>query len=809
MGSARASKVVAAVILALLTSGPAAGASVKFRPRIGAAMGLFPLRAQRAPALATVIPLVYHGGAVMRGVTLHTIFWAPSGYRFSGPPSPSVPSYTSLVQQFASDVAGASGRSDNVFSLLNQYPDRTGLTRYAISYDPARDSILDTNPYPAKGRTCNSPSGAVTCVSDSALQAELLRVIHSHDPTAVGLHDLWLVMLPPDVDTCVSPESCATTAYAGYHSQVAAGPSPVVYAAIPDPLLEMNPPAGSDPQGNPEAEAALDVIGHEVAEAISDPTGTGWMDPNGFEIGDKCETGPQRGTPLGYGASGAPYNQLIGGHGYFIQSMWSNLDSGCRQSSSASAPPPNLPHVALSQYSSEVSGSNPAAASTSVLVGLLRGGAPVAAASGHTDGLGRWRVSLRTLGGKPAAVGDDRDELIVRYGRGARAELIQTGNGGNPFTASGWTGWFDLNHGYAVGSRSVLIAPCSQVGELTLRVNGASTGSPELACATGNDSARIQVAGLGPGTNLSLSSEDNRAPTASTPSGALVNLTVTLGEPGAVDPAMNPLIPFTSTGRAACTADLHAQRVSCTGLVPRGRYTLIRQRGSRQVIATADGSGTASFSSFARQRQERGSAAALSGGDLLTLRNSAARTLTALHVAHLRVDLTGASSAVRSGRCEPDGYLGAPISAPPTGHGVGQPGVAGLGLVCPHDGSAAGLSSDSLIALDDRSAGRTVTEVPLIEGTAPLQNATLYGPFRALAQAGFPTSDGTVRPVADQISVRIVRAGSHRVVFRARNVNTPAGVRVRRLPRGSYTATWLLRDAAGDTRTLRTQFVEA
>ena len=33
------------------------------------------------------IPAVYHGGSVMRNVTIHTIFWAPTGYRFDGSPA--------------------------------------------------------------------------------------------------------------------------------------------------------------------------------------------------------------------------------------------------------------------------------------------------------------------------------------------------------------------------------------------------------------------------------------------------------------------------------------------------------------------------------------------------------------------------------------------------------------------------------------------------------------------------------------------------------------------------------------------------
>ena len=53
------------------------------------------------------------------------------------------------------------------------------------------------------------------------------------------------------------------------------------------------------------------------------------MDPNGFEVADKCEN-PENGTPLGFAADGSPYNQVINGHQYLIQAMWSNARRGLR-----------------------------------------------------------------------------------------------------------------------------------------------------------------------------------------------------------------------------------------------------------------------------------------------------------------------------------------------------------------------------------------------------------------------------------------------------------------------------------------------
>jgi hypothetical protein len=197
------------------------------------------------------------------------------------------------------------------------------------------------------------------------------------------------------------------------------------------------------------------------------------------------------------------------------------------------------------------------------------------------------------------------------------------------------------------------------------------------------------------------------------------------------------------------------------------------------------------------------------GGDLLTLRNAAKRMLTRLHVARLRADLQGAQTIISSGRCEPGDYYGPALSDAPVSATIGVPGVSGSGLACPLSGRAKGLPINPIMQVDDQSDGQTRTEVPVIEGTAPLQDATLYGRFIALAQTGLPGLNGSTLPARARVTLTITRSGARRPAFRAANVAGGRGVWVRRLRRGSYHAKWVLIDANGDTRTLRTQFVEA
>jgi hypothetical protein len=341
-GRARSATALLAALIALLAVVPAAPAAAKatFKPRIHHAMGIIPARGSApSPPPSNGIPVAYHGGPVMRNATIHTVFWSPGGYRFSGAPGPGILGYQGLIQQFLADAAHDSGSTSNVFSVLNQYGDGSGNGSYTLRYNPAVDSVTDTHPYPAASDQCPSPSGTATCVSDLQIQQELDRLIGPGTAGQRGLSNVWFVFLPPDVDTCLSLGSCATNAYAGYHSLFDLGHGPTVYAVIPDPLLELTPPPGSDPEGNPEAEATVDTVAHEAVEALTDPDGTGWMDPNGFEAADKCETGPQEGTPLGSAPDGSPYNQVINGHEYLIQDIWSNARDGCTGSTCGSSAP--------------------------------------------------------------------------------------------------------------------------------------------------------------------------------------------------------------------------------------------------------------------------------------------------------------------------------------------------------------------------------------------------------------------------------------------------------------------------------------
>jgi hypothetical protein len=839
------------VCLVLGATASSALATPVFHPRVKNALGLMPTVNKQgvfAPvfdplASGQLTPVTYHGGSVMTAcnnpacssttpITIHTIFWDGGTNPFQGSPNParSVPTYEGLVEQFFTDVAADSTGINaapgactttaqgncNVFTVEPQYGEQNGATTatpgsYDIAYDTtnANDLILDHDAYPSKADQCASPADTAVCITDAQVQQEVDSVVSSHGD-ARGLHDLWYVFLPTGVDECITAGVCGTNAFGGYHSlSNVNGHGVTIYAITIDPVIETGGIAqGVDPQGNPDAEITADIAAHETNEAMTDPTGVGWLDPNGFEMADKCES-PQRGTLLGFaGPDNAPYNQVINGDDYMLQEMWANDDGtgnpDCVQAATTTDTGLPLPQVNLTQFSGGVSGNiGSATAGIPVEVMLVRADQTVADRSATTDSTGAWSLTGPTALQHP--VGDDRDVIEVIYNNGTpdpgvvpaqTSQVILTGNGGNPFIEGGWMGWSDMDNGSDVETNTLTLAPCFQTG---LEASPVTVGAPTDFCNTQSDAAAAPTsAALTPGSVVTWSSDDNRAfqpPDASTLAdgnggpngpGGLVNLTVPAGEPGSVS-AQGSFLPgfFDPTGFPTCTADLGAQSVSCSGLNDGNTYNITD--GAQHVLGLSSSGGVVS------------TPLTLHGGDQVVLSNGL-RTLTTLNVAHLRVDLDGDSGTVAGGTCQTDEYWGGPLAGPILNGSAGEfdlGGPADTGQICP-GGDATDLPSDTLAQTDDQSGGQTVTEVADLADSSPLPGETVYGTFTALA---IPT-DGT-----SPVSLSVKKAGGSPQAITS-NADTPNGVTVSGLAPGNYTATWGISDANGDTRTVTTRFVE-
>jgi hypothetical protein len=357
------------------TTGSSTGACVSKAPtppRVGHISGIVNAAARggcavSAPAVTTAgdtangtPPLIWHGGAVMGTLstgplTITPIFWNPPGHPMST-------AYKNLITQYFSDVASASGKNTNVYSIATEYSGTDGQIRNQIRLGTP---INDTNPLPAsscklmpadKSGIYADGSGYNLCIDDNQVIAETNSVVAANGLPR-NLSHIYVLYLPKAVESCFFAGATSTAknactinyepsaAYCAYHSQFG---SNTEYANMPYPIYlsatrftcstDVNfPGVVESPNGNPDADTEISPSSHEVNETWTDPdTVTGWYDSNFFENGDECAyifgatSGP----------AGAFYNQTINGHNYLTQEEFSNKSffasgGGCLQSQAA------------------------------------------------------------------------------------------------------------------------------------------------------------------------------------------------------------------------------------------------------------------------------------------------------------------------------------------------------------------------------------------------------------------------------------------------------------------------------------------
>jgi hypothetical protein len=316
----------------VLAVGPvaAAAAAVKTTPATLAPSGEDPqLTGTIEPQVCASCtpPLVYSGGPVLstngaKGLTITPIWWQPSGshYQF-----PSV--YQDLIDQYISDLAAASGSTDNVYSILTEYYDVEGGVKTYVSYKITSGTpLVDTDAFPANG--CKPAPGYTACITDAQIRNELGGITASQKlPTTLAYY--YPVFLPPGVETEDIDGSNSASAYCGYHRAFGSGANQTVYGDLPYPPSNGGCDTGQAPNGNLRADGEVSTFAHELMEAITDPLNPqyAWFDGKGNEIGDMCDEnyGGALGSTDPSNAGVTEYNQVINGHKYYVQEFFSNL----------------------------------------------------------------------------------------------------------------------------------------------------------------------------------------------------------------------------------------------------------------------------------------------------------------------------------------------------------------------------------------------------------------------------------------------------------------------------------------------------
>ncbi len=205
--------------------------------------------AKPAPGRGKSPLMLWHNGPIMNSSHVQAIYWGPSW-------------------------ANSSFVGDKISGLSSWY---TGFS--GSNYAKTSDEYTGTNGQVGATNTLGSDvidfSTAGSGAQTSTILAEVCRKISAL--VANGYYPVYVDL----------PRGHA--GYCAYHSWGSCGSTPGQFAFF----WNLDGDAGCNPQDtsgqHSQGLAALaNVSGHELSEARTDPTGTGWFDSSGEENGDKC-----------------------------------------------------------------------------------------------------------------------------------------------------------------------------------------------------------------------------------------------------------------------------------------------------------------------------------------------------------------------------------------------------------------------------------------------------------------------------------------------------------------------------------------
>jgi hypothetical protein len=230
--------------------------------------------------------LVYGGGFLMTGnISVYTIFWQPTGSTID-------PQYSTLINRFFNDYNQLS-----TSNILKQYPNSTGATVTSVSLG---GTWTDTQQYP------DNP------LSIDQVQQEITHAMQINGWTASLQHVFFLY---PVASEGITVNGC------GAHNSFG---NNTIYAFVQDDDCTSNAPS---PNNDPDADSAISVSLHELAESITDPIPfTGWVsggEPD-QEVADLCAFNFGPSQPAFNGGDIAAGNDF-----YMVEELWSNAYSIC------------------------------------------------------------------------------------------------------------------------------------------------------------------------------------------------------------------------------------------------------------------------------------------------------------------------------------------------------------------------------------------------------------------------------------------------------------------------------------------------
>jgi hypothetical protein len=236
-----------ALLGSVVVTGPTASAQPKPNVVAGEMHGIVPLKAA-GPAVTNTSLLTSHGGEIMTSSAVQPVFWGTSWQSYSGDKITGIDSF----------YAGLSGTS--YMGTNTEYTGTNGRVGTTVTSQP---SLV---------KATAAPTSAPTTAQVLNVVAETIT-----NPVSNGYYPVY------------SDQKRGNAGYCAWHSYGAINGVPVQFAFF----FNLDGDSGCDPADTRTTysqglEAIVNVSGHEISEAVTDPRNGGWWDKRGYENSDKC-----------------------------------------------------------------------------------------------------------------------------------------------------------------------------------------------------------------------------------------------------------------------------------------------------------------------------------------------------------------------------------------------------------------------------------------------------------------------------------------------------------------------------------------
>jgi serine protease len=299
----------AGALTSAAASAAPAGSQAQVKPSVMRTFHGKPSRPGRPPRTSN---LSYHGGvsdgtAGVIGVeTTPVVYLVLWGSQWSNDPS----GESATLQSFLGHVGGSAW-----LGSVTQYCQ--GVASGTVTCGTSGQHA--TNPGAIYGGVYSDTSTAPSHPTQNQLAAEAVKASGQFGNTTVGSNASVQYVIATAHNNNASGFG---TQYCAWHSSTSSSHGDIAYTNLPY-ITDAGASCGANFNGL-GANAGITIVeGHEMAETITDqfPNG-GWLDGSGEENGDKCAW-------ITTGNPGASASVPMNGLSFPVQSLWSNIASGC------------------------------------------------------------------------------------------------------------------------------------------------------------------------------------------------------------------------------------------------------------------------------------------------------------------------------------------------------------------------------------------------------------------------------------------------------------------------------------------------